>query len=285
MNMTSASEKVESGDMPIWCFPVIIVVSIIYVICCFVVTFTNYSWRNAMLDLLFGLNIGVETYVTTAAQFSHTDLTKKKLAGWAMGSAFGGLICIFGDVYFHTRNSLTMQGQRLLVDVRGRPPVLARPHQNCLQTGFNKLRNLGQTLIDSSWEDKLRIAAGILQFLLRLAELFSRLFCSVHICTVLQEDFTAVPLLLAVLSSSKRIVRKCTSDVTSISCIFVGDLLREEREIEDPSSTLLTRIRGNNIVMGQGSNLCRVQYSQLCRDDKSASKIYGISRLIVYFIS
>lgn len=257
MNMTSASEKVESGDMPSWLFPIIIVVCIFYVICCFVAPFTNYHSRNAMLDLLFGVNIVVETYVTTAAQFKHTDLKKKKFAGWAMASPFGGLICIFGDIYLHTRNSLTMQGQRLLVDVRAQQTVLARPHQNCLQIGFNKSRNLGKTLIDSSWEDKLRIAAGILQFILRLAELFSRLFCSVHICTVLQEDFTAVPLLLAVLSSSKRIVRKCRSDVTSISCLFVGDLFRgvpeiEDAcvpEIEDPSSTLLTGIRGNNMEM------------------------------------
>lgn len=73
-----------------------------------------------------------------------------------------------------------------------------------------------------------------------------------HSCTLLQDDFTAVPLLLVVLSSSKRIIRKCHSDMTVISCLFVGDLLRgvpdPVRRPEHPSSTLLRGISGNNNI-------------------------------------
>ncbi|PHT51253.1 hypothetical protein CQW23_11000 [Capsicum baccatum] len=138
-----------------------------------------YGAGNAALNLMFLYNIFAEAVVTTRGQFNTSPRLKLALAYWAFSAATVIVSVTFFDVYFSIRNNITMQGRKMLIERRNNQAILAEPNQNGFEKYFVEgLRIALKTVRNSSWEDRARIAASIIVFLLRLAELVSSHLCN-----------------------------------------------------------------------------------------------------------
>ncbi|KAM3304589.1 hypothetical protein P3S67_011455 [Capsicum chacoense] len=225
--------------VPGWFTPVMLI--LVPTVALFFSLVGSYYYRagNAALNLMFSYNIVVEAVVTTRGQFNTSPGLKLALAYWAFSAAVAIVFVTFFDVYFSIKNNITMQGRKMLIERRNNQAILAEPNQNGFENYVVEgLRIALKIVRNSSWEDRARIAASIIVLLLRSAELVSRHLCKVNVCTILQNGISAVPLVLAVLSLSKRIFRKFDPSRDRISLLFVGNFQREGINVPNPSSDL-----------------------------------------------
>lgn len=121
----------------------------------------------------------------------------------------------------------------------------------------NYCRNIWVTVKLLSTVDKIKVAAGILQVLLWFCELVARSTCVKYGCKgkILEFEFWIIPLLLAFACFAKRTFRQSKDKVTAVSCIMVGDYVRDEAQVPPPSTDFLNTIIGLTLANFVRSNI------------------------------